>query len=195
MSKKIIIIEGTDNIGKDSFIKTLLERSGIFTYIHCGKPSSSDPKKAGIEQDKYFKNLANSLVINSYKDSEFVIYNRAWYGEYVYGTIYRNRTKDEVKNMIDSIEKSLLKLNKDIYYIQFYCDSSKLLHRNDDQKSLSNGDEDSIMIENKLFKEIFEYSKLSNKYLLKVNNGDEFVDMKTLHDKLYDFIYDLPWQS
>ena len=186
--QKIIIIEGTDNVGKDSFIKKLLEKQGIFTYIHCGKPNSKDSHNAAIEQDLYFVNLANALITNSYKDSQFIIYNRSWYGEYVYGTMYRNRSKDEVKYMINKIENSLKDLEKNIYYIQFYCDSGTLLHNNDDNKSLSNANEEKIITENNLFKEIFEYSKLTNKYLLKVNNGDKFINIETLHNNLFKFL-------
>ena len=35
---KLIIIEGTDNTGKDTLIAKLLEKYPTATLIHCGKP-------------------------------------------------------------------------------------------------------------------------------------------------------------
>ena len=58
---KIIIIEGTDNTGKDSLIQKILEKYEIATIIHCSKPKNSDMHLAAIEQDNTYENYVNNI--------------------------------------------------------------------------------------------------------------------------------------
>ena len=58
MDKKLIIIEGTDNTGKDTVIKQLLNRYKDAKVYHCEKPKSKDAEQAAKEQYNSFLNLA-----------------------------------------------------------------------------------------------------------------------------------------
>lgn len=169
---KTIIIEGPDNTGKDTIINKIKEKFNNPLVIHCGKPISSYWVAARIEQRKLFSDYVKNIVNNEYDGMcDVVIFNRAWYGEYVYGTMYRNRDKNEVREDINNYEKELFE--KDVYYIQLVCSSTELLKKNDDGLSISNKIEN-FKKENELFKEIFDSSLLKNKKLIYVNDNDNF---------------------
>lgn len=178
---KIIIIEGTDNTGKDTVISKIIGsiagRNSSLKIIHCSKPQSKDVKKAAMEQNKFFNDCVNNLI-KDYKNNEedILLFNRSWYGEYVYGNIYRNRLNIELLDFIKNLEKSIIENinSNDIFYIQLLSSSSALLNRNEDNLSLSKGDEEKIKTETQRFIDIFNNSKLKNKKLVYVNNGDEF---------------------
>ena len=85
MNKKLIIIEGTDNVGKDTVINQLLDKYKDAKVYHCEKPKSNDAKEAAKEQYNSFLSLAKE---NSISKDTIIIHNRSWYGEYVYGVKY-----------------------------------------------------------------------------------------------------------
>ena len=103
---KIVIIEGTDNIGKDTIISKLLEDYNVATVIHCSSPKSKDPIQAAKEQDRLFNNQILNVITNKY-NSDVVIFNRSFIGEYVYGVLYRNRNNIETLVMINKLEDLL----------------------------------------------------------------------------------------
>lgn len=188
---KVIIIEGTDNTGKNTLIQGLCELYNHVMLIHCTTPPKkyTNTQKA-MYQDASFYSYANKLCSHFYDDvADIVIFNRAWYGEYVYGTLYRNRTKESVKNMLDTIETSLNEVNSlDVYYVQLVCDSTELLKKNDDGKSISNRI-DNIIHETDLFVEAFSNSSLK-KLLVKVNEDDNFKDKNAILNDVLKFIND-----
>ena len=94
---KLIIIEGTDNTGKDTIISKLLEIYPTSTVIHCGKPITK--KYSSQEQDELFKLYANNIVNKLYDNTHIIIMNRSHIGEYVYGTMYRKRDEIDVADM------------------------------------------------------------------------------------------------
>jgi len=183
---KLIIIEGTDNTGKDTLISKLLEKYPTSTLIHCGKPCSS--KFSDNEQDKLFNTYASNIVLNTYKNTHVIIMNRSHIGEYVYGVMYRNRNKDEVRRMIENIDRQFINCKDlEVYYVQMLCSSEYLLHKNEDSKSLSNGNVDKINEERKLFEEIFQ-SSILNKHIIYVNNGDNFRSREEIFNEVWKFV-------
>ena len=192
---KIIIVEGTDRTGKDTLINELKNMSNHTLIIHCGKPVGNTLK----EQNRNQHILFNDYIFKLYTDKYFgvcdlIIFNRAWYGEYVYGTIYRKRDKEDVLKMINSIERNLKSFNdskcrtklEGVYYIQLINDSIKLAISNDDGDSISI-DENDILKETSLFYEIFDKSQIKKKMIV-VNNGDEFRDKNEILKEALDFI-------
>lgn len=185
---KVIIIEGTDNTGKNTLINSICENYNNVMLIHCTKPEGNTPTIQAMNQNALFNKYANNIVSYRYNNiADIVIFNRAWYGEYVYGTLYRDRLKENVIDMIEDIEKKLNNANfVEIYYIQLICDSVKLLTDNDDGKSISNKAEH-ILKETELFKEIFNKSQV-NKIMLNVNDGDNFRDKNAILNDVISFI-------
>jgi thymidylate kinase len=184
---KLIIIEGTDNTGKDTLISKIIERYSIVTIIHCGKPYSK--KYSSIEQDVLFNAYCDAIINNEFSSSNIIIMNRSHIGEYVYGTLYRNRSKKEVMNMIYDINNKFnSKKDLEVYYIQMICGSAKLLKDNEDGQSLSCGKADKILRESELFKEAYDDMNIENKKLIYVNNGDQFRTREDIFTEAINFI-------
>ena len=116
-----------------------------------------------------------------------IIHNRSWYGEYVYGCLYRGISEDDALDIIKEIDSIYLKYNIDAYYIQLYSSSDALLVKNDDNKSLSQGNIKKIEIEQNRFLEIFDHSLL-NKIKIQINNGDEFRNSEEIYQEALNFI-------
>lgn len=166
---KIIIIEGQDNTGKDTLISSIKEYFNNLKIkeIHCLRPKHKHNIDAAIEQDNYYLELVDNIIENKY-NSDIIILNRSWYSEYVYGSIYRERDRNYVKNIILRFEEKLQ--NFDVSYIQLLSNDVNLLIKNDDGKSLADNNENIMTIEHMYFKEIFDASTIKNKKLIIVND-------------------------
>ena len=185
MRTPLIIIEGTDNCGKDLLISKLLGYFDTATVIHCHGPKKDDIF-ANLNQDKQFYEYFEKYDSGEYDSSEVVIMNRSHYGEYVYGQIYRNRDSDDIIKMINEIDNTLI-FNNPVLYIQLVNTSLVLRHNNDDNKSLSKLDDELMEKETTLFGEIFAHSALS-KLLVQVNDGDEFRDPDEIFEAVKAFL-------
>ena len=183
---KLIIVEGTDNTGKDTLITKMLEYFPTSTLIHCSKPFSK--KYSNKEQDTLFETYVNNIVNGKYDNTHVVIMNRSHIGEYVYGVLYRNRLAENVKNMIVKLNNKLHEREDlEIKYVQLLCTSKELLQKNEDGKSLSNGNDSKMLIEINKFKEIFECCNFSKK-IIYVNNGCEFRTRESIFNEVWKFI-------
>lgn len=174
---KIVIIEGTDNVGKDTVIMQLLSKFPVTKVMHCEKPKSITPKEQAAEQYASFLNLAQENIYDNVRGkTDCVIHNRSWYGEYVYGCMYRQNDPDHVVNMIHKLEEHLLRSidEKDIVYITLLSNSAEFLVKNDDGLSLSDAKVDKIVEETRRFEKIHELSTFKNKHIIYVNDGESF---------------------
>ena len=182
----LIIIEGTDNIGKDTLISRLIEDFETVTLIHCGSPKCIC--FTSHEQDIKFIKYANNIKNGLYDNTDVIIMNRSHIGEYVYGQLYRKRNANNIKTMLDKVE-SRLKSRSDlvIKYVQLLSSSKELRKCNDDNKSLSQGDIAKIEVEQNRFLEIFDHSLL-NKIKIQINNEDEFRNSDEIYQEALNFI-------
>lgn len=185
---KVIIIEGTDNIGKDSLISKILEEFPTTTLIHCSVPYARNNKIAAKEQDVLFQSYVDAINRGDYNKTHCVILNRSWTGEYVYGVMYRNRDENDILIKINNWERELINNSNDVYYIQLLSSSSKLLQQNEDNKSLSNGDENKIIEETQRFENIFKLSIIPHKKLIYVNENDKFKSKESIQRSVLKFI-------
>lgn len=192
---KLYIVEGPDNSGKSTLaesIKDFYVRNGgvaddRILIDHFGVPEGRNDKEKAENADKsyesYIKNLKNMSVLY-----DVVILDRAWYGEYVYGPLYRNRTKDDVALMIRNVEDMLMNIldDDDIKLIITTTDNIKFLVDHEDGHSLSKADTDKIFDEVQDFVEIADkVSALKNIEVLNVNEYGSLVfrDKKELCSK------------
>ena len=184
---KIIIIEGPDNTGKNTLIHDLLEKNEITKVIHCSTPKPSDDPL--FEQTKYFASLANECIHES-KNTDIIVFNRYYQGEYVYGQIYRNEDPAKIMNVIGYLEtKFRYELDDvEIYYVQLLSSDPEMLINMDDGKSLSKAAKDKIEKELQLFKEVFDKSTIKKKYIIYVNDGDHFRSREDILIEFNDFI-------
>lgn len=188
---KIIIIEGTDNVGKDTVIKRLESEFINCAVIHCEKPPHGTSKEQALFQQSSFINIMGNTLYQyiAYQklgvgDEIAMIHNRSWYGEYVYGCMYRDNDPTFVKHMIKTLETALVNSIKpeDLCFITLLSDNMDFLSRNEDGLSLSSGKQDLIKLETERFKEIHKESIIKNKHIVYVNNGNNFRP----HDDIYN---------
>lgn len=201
---KVIIIEGTDNTGKDTIIKKLKNIAEQNIVFHCEKPTvTKTPDEQAIEQEKTFAELLGKTVYgyqficnceeNFCPDGGeyFLIHNRSWYGEYVYGCMYRDNAPEQVVEMIHNIEAVINKIisEEDICYITLLSNNADFLVRNDDGLSISAAKKELIEEETKRFEEIHSLSNIKNKHIVYVNEGIEFRPSEDIFNEVLDCIY------
>lgn len=192
---KIIIIEGTDRTGKDTLINELKNLFERVLIIHCTTPKGDTIEEKIEYQNKSFNKYIDDLYADKYHDvCDCMIFNRSWYGEYVYGQLFRNRTEEDVTALIKDIDERLIALNDDycqtkarIYYIQLVNDSLKLRTELDDGNSLSTNI-DVMKRETELFTEIFNKSLVIDKKLIRVNDCDVFRDKTDIFNEVREFV-------
>lgn len=111
----ILIVEGSNKVGKTTFINALaniLEADGIRVEIQNKRPAKNNEyevtkeKMADITKDDFINALRKSLANVNY--NHVYIFDRSYISEYVYGKKYRGYENDEV-----------LKLDKFISEIPF----------------------------------------------------------------------------
>lgn len=182
---KLIIVEGPDNCGKDTLISKIIENFPTVTMIHCSKPLSK--KYSTNEQNILFESYINNICSGFYNNTHLVLLNRGFHGEYVYGTLYRKRLENDVLNMINKLEQKLIDNKINVYYIQLMSSNYDLLSRNEDGKSLSDGDLYKIEVECNMFLHVYENSKL-NKKLIYINNEDKFRTRESILNEVLSFV-------
>ena len=102
MVTKLIIVDGMDNTGKSTLIarltKVLESLSNTTITIHSQKPPKDiAPEDTSAYQHKYYLDLINMLAtLKSERKYDYIILDRGWISEYVYGPLYRNRGKQEI---------------------------------------------------------------------------------------------------
>ena len=187
MNKKVIIIEGCDNCGKDTLISSLLSDFTNPLILHAGVPSA--------KESNLFNFYNNGLIHNTLegyydKDQDVIIHNRSMYGEFVYGPLYRSKLLGDVAEMIYKLEAGQLKTfirSSELYLILLTSSSVELLVNNDDGLSISNKKED-IKREIDSFNTIFNLSEIENKRKIYVNHGDSFRNKQDIYNDVVNFI-------
>ena len=168
---KFIIIEGTDNVGKDTqqdlIIKNMSEH--VFHKLHYSslpfKDDSGyyDKEKHATYSKKMYDDMFKVMINCKDKDINF-IFNRSHLGETVYSPLYRGYSGDYVLD----IEKKYTKvLREDLYLITLTNDPHTILKR-DDGKSFY-GNEEEVKAEVDGFRRAHRLSTIKNK--LHVNVG------------------------
>lgn len=193
---KLIIIEGPDNTGKSTVVKrlyTLLTEFGnvnpthILT-IHNVRPEGKTIKQQIKNIDEYNENLIDNLIDASYTNAyDYIIIDRAWLSEYVYGQLYRNRTKENSTKVLLEHERTLSLRFKDftdnVWLVMLNSDNAEFLLKHEDGNSLSMNTEEPIdMMEKEIqyFNDAFDLA-ICNKTKVIVNN-DEGTDFKSFDD-------------
>ncbi len=183
---KLIIVEGTDNIGKDTVINKLCEHFNSVTLIHCDGPKSKI--FTPYEQDEKFLTYAKNIKNGLYNSTDCIIMNRSHIGEFVYGQLYRNRNEYKIYELIDNVNYILKTTNNlTIKYIQLLSSSIELRKTFDDNKSLSKMNDILMERENELFLEIYNYVNLDKK-LIYVNDEDGFLPREEIFKEVIDFL-------
>ena len=204
---KVIIVEGMDNTGKSTMINRLIEYlariDGIDAdkkiYVkHLVKPDGENDIERATNIDITNFNLA-TFLINAHKENKYkyIILDRAWYSEYVYGQLYRNRQEHEIRKRIQTIEEYLNNYffkhidTVSFHLLIFLATDPNFYIKHEDGQSLSIGNEQRELIikEMSLFTNIAYMAKVENKGIILVNNGSEFLAKDTIFRKIKNIIY------
>lgn len=185
MVTKLIIVDGMDNTGKSTLIARLtkvLESLGNTTItIHSQKPPKDiAPEDTSAYQHKYYLDLINMLAtLKSECKYDYIILDRGWISEYVYGPLYRNRGKQEIVEdniVLDKKVLSLFNMPSDVYLIML-LGSTKFLLSREDGKSLSDNDENLIELERTEFEKGYDYSLIDKKIYYEVDSDNEYIEI------------------
>lgn len=185
MVTKLIIVDGMDNTGKSTLIARLtkvLESLGNTTItIHSQKPPKDiAPEDTSAYQHKYYLDLINMLAtLKSERKYDYIILDRGWISEYVYGPLYRNRSKQEIVEdniVLDKKVLSLFNIPSDVYLIML-LGSTKFLLSREDGKSLSDNDENLIELERIEFEKGYDYSLIDKKIYYEVDSDNEYIEI------------------
>ena len=185
--KKIIIIEGPDNTGKDTLIEKLKTDFKNPIIFHAGVPDSDK----SLYEFYYSGFIDNTLDQYYNSNHDAIIHNRSMYGEFVYGPQYRNEFPGKIARMIYSLESGQLRTfisENELYFILLTSTNADLLINNDDGKSLSNANKDRINYEIEAFDNIYKLSEIRNKKRVLVNNESSFRNKDDIYNEVINFI-------
>jgi len=168
---KFIIIEGTDNVGKDTQQDLIIENMSdhVFHKLHYSSLPFKDDKDKHANYSKklyetMFQLMMKSKLASKPGDLDInFIFNRSHLGETVYSPLYRGYSGDYVFD----IEKKYTKaLREDLYLITLVNDPHTILKR-DDGKSFY-GNEEEVKAEVEGFTRAHRKSSIKNKLLVNV---------------------------
>jgi thymidylate kinase len=168
---KFIIIEGTDNVGKDTQQDLIIENmsDNVFHKLHYSAlPFKDDKDKHSSYSKKLYETMFRLMMKSklAHKPGDLdinLIFNRSHLGETVYSPLYRGYSGDYVFD----IEKKFTKaLREDLYLITLVNDPHTILKR-DDGKSFY-GNEEEIKAEVDGFTRAHRKSTIKNKLLVNV---------------------------
>ena len=185
---KLIIIEGCDNLGKSTLIANLVKYySQNYNVLvkHSGKPTNRNMDPLD-EQREYFINETINLQMYKHtieiaeKKETLVIYDRFVQGEYVWGSIYRKYSLDDIKHRcIEPVMKNLTFNIGQSNIVSILLDaSSHFIYYNDDGNSFCSHENMSSAIElinqqRDIFKNVMtddEYIPFNNNIIYDVQN-------------------------
>jgi hypothetical protein len=162
---KFIIIEGTDNTGKDTqqnlIIKNLKDK--VFHKVHYSSlPFKDDVEMHTSYSKKMYEDMFKMMVLCKDQDIN-IIFNRSHLGESIYSPLYRGYSGDYVFD----IEKGFVNtLRENLYLITLTNDPHTIWSRDDGKSFYKN--EEGIKAEVDGFIRAHRLSKIKNKLLLNV---------------------------
>ena len=186
---KLIIFEGVDRTGKDTFCKFIIDNSKKYIIRHWGFPKGKTNEEK-IRYQKYsFKkefDFYNSLKKDKYffENNDYLIWNRSHIGELVYGRLYRNYNPDIWIYNIESLYG--FDIDKNIYLILLHTDPNFIIKQDDGKSFTKKIDMKKREIE--LFEQAFEKSIIQNKLKITINKGNEYRNKEELKQELFKFV-------
>jgi thymidylate kinase len=177
---KFIIIEGIDNVGKDTQQKLIIKRQPHLTFqtLHY----STLPFNSADFYKSYSAKMYDDMfkMMLGLKDSEIsLIFNRSHLGETVYSPLYRDYSGD----YIFDIEKEYVNDLKDKLYLITLIGDPNIIQRRDDGLSHSSKLED-IQREVDLFMAAHRKSYIKNKILINIGS----MMITEVNDIIMDFL-------
>lgn len=189
---KLLIVEGCDRVGKSTLIKNLTSQANNFVVRHFGSPLGDNDKQKRNFQFQFFKQefeLASMRSRFSTYDSEKAkdiwILDRGHLGEFVYGNMYRNTDPQQWVMKLE--EMYGFDIDPSVYLLLLTADPEFLCKRDDGLSFTAEVDKKAKEIES--FKQAFNLSKIMNKLVINVSNGENYLDADIILDKVNKFLF------
>lgn len=175
----IIIIEGMDNTGKTTLINQLREVYTNSAVIHSSKPPNSVKNKCEWETSYYYQMSEMSVQANMN-----MIFDRFHLGTYVYGIQFRGYLDDEVSELFDLVETSLMSTDKPVFLITLVDYGDAIMNRDDSLSFEKTADDYDAT--KRLFEEAHDKSSIVPKLLINISDngglGNTFKTVKEFID-------------
>ena len=188
-----LIFEGPDNLGKSTIINKIVSNfkdTRDICMMHSRGPQNLDGEDPFIHQTNVFRDKATKLLMMSSSElhlktcpKNIAILDRAWYGEYVYGQIYRNADPTRVLNMINTCN---LMLGATVFVVIQLTASPEFIVSHDDGLSFTSDLQKEerlakVAHEIELFDECFEKMQ-GGKHIIKVNVEGDNLNYRNIED-------------
>lgn len=190
---KLLVVEGPDRCGKNTLIKNLTSQAENFVVRHFGSAKGKDDMEKRNFQFQFFKKefeLASLRRQFELPDKEryprdIWIWNRAHLGEFVYGNMYRNTNPQEWVMKLEELYG--FDIDPSVYLLLLTADPDFLCKR-DDGLSFT-AEVEKKKQELNAFRDAFDKSKIMNKLIINVSNGENYLDADIILDKVNKFLF------
>lgn len=180
-----IIMEGLDNVGKDTQIRNLqttcASKFNIETHVlHYSNIKGLSGEKCKLYSEKLYRSMFNIMDdLFDYNKPIFIL-NRSHIGEAIYSPMYRNYNGDYVFD----IEKEFCnrKFWKTLSLIVFIDNAENLIKRDDGLSFTTDLNKKEMEIG--LFKSAFKKSNIKNKKLININKKD----IGQVYNEMWNFL-------
>lgn len=196
----VIIVEGLDNTGKSTYIDKLKEhllssenlQDNDVMIFHFNPIIGRTNEESANLTDEYNIAAVESILNCMRKDKlKYIILDRSWISEYVYGQIYRGRNSSDILQKITDLNEYLTYYigYGNIYLNMFLVNDPNFVIKNEDGDSLSIGNNQYEQIEKeiKLFNEVFDACDLRKaKVYVDALPYNEFMTFGEIAEKLIE---------
>jgi thymidylate kinase len=190
---KLLIIEGPDRCGKNTLIKNLTSQAENIVVRHFGSVKGENDMEKRNFQFQFFKKefeLASLRPRFEMPDKEryprdIWIWNRAHLGEFVYGKMYRDTKPEEWVMKMESL--FAMDIDPSVHLLLLTADPEFLCKRDDGLSFTADIEKKKKEIEN--FEKAFNTSKIMNKKILNVSNGENYLDAAIILDEVNKFLF------
>ena len=199
---KVIIVEGLDNTGKSTYIDKLkehllssenLQDTDVMVF-HFNPIIGRTNEESANRTDEYNITAVESIINCMKKDKhKYIILDRSWISEFVYGQIYRERNSSDILQTIKDLNEYLIYYigYENVYLNMFLVKDPNFVIKNEDGDSLSIGNDQYEKIEKEinLFNEVFDACDLQrSKVYVDTSSDYEFMQFNELNEKLSEII-------
>ena len=185
---KHIIVCGTDRVGKGTLIKGLTDTAENYTVRHFGYPKGNTDDEKMIFQHSFFKRefkiSTNRNTLLEINNSDLLIWDRSHIGENVYGVLYRQTNPEQWVFQLE--EEFGIDKDPEVYLVLLVAPAEFICKRDDGESFTSDIVKKQIEID--LFIKAFTESKIQNKLLLNVSDGENYISKDELLESVLRFI-------
>lgn len=191
----LIVFEGCDNLGKTTLIDSIVSdyrSQRDIVMIHSMGPGKNVQDPFEYQKEIFFVLASKIQMLSSFENSfvpktsqNIVLLDRSWFGEYVYGQIYRNEPSEEINRYVIDRCCSMVSRKDNVYPVVVHLDAdTEFIMKMDDGYSFS-----SDMVRSERLKHIDNERILFDEAFarIKENSGSKFKYMKVKVDKDGEF--------